>query len=236
MNIFERTYARQEYLTPGAAETVAIIAAATEHGARLLDVAAGKGEAACVLAEDGRDVVALDAFDGFLRYAMDKANARGVAAGVAFVRGNGRRLPFGDGAFDAAYCIGAPSIVGLEDCVRELARVTRSGGSVVVSDITWRTRPDAALGPEWGWVATYRQIMSDEYAGILRDAGLVVDDVRVFGREAWDAYHAPMLAVAADERRRGDDAFASQVEAGAELEQRAADAFLDYAAFRCHRA
>jgi SAM-dependent methyltransferase len=233
MNTFERMYARQEYLTPGAPETVAMIADATVPGMLALEVASGKGEAACRLAADGRRVIAVDAFDGFLRYTRTKATERGLAAGVALARGNGRALPFVDGAFAAAYCIGAPSIVGLRDCIGELARITHTGGAVVVSDITWRVKPDAPLGPEWGWVAEFGQITLNEYGRILRDAALVVDEVRVFGEDAWDAYHAPMLAVAAEERERGDAAFAAQIEDGVELERRAAAVFLDYTAFRC---
>jgi SAM-dependent methyltransferase len=235
MNIYERTYARQEYMTPGAPETADIVTDATRPGARVLDVASGKGEAACVLAERSRTVVACDAYDGYLRYTGAKAARRGVGDRVALVRGDGRRLPFGDGAFDTAYCIGAPSIVGLERCLSELARVTRAVGAVVVSDITWRARPNVPLGPEWGWVANFPQTSRDEYAAALRAAGLTVEDVRVFGRDAWDAYHAPMLDAARDERAAGDGAFAAQVEAGVALERRAADAYLDYVAFRCRK-
>jgi ubiquinone/menaquinone biosynthesis C-methylase UbiE len=233
MNVFERMYARQEYLTPGAPETVAMVAAATAPGALVLEVASGKGEAACALAADGRRVVALDPYDGFLRYTRAKAVERGLTAAAGLVRGDGRALPFRDGAFDAACCIGAPSIVGLRDCIRELARVTRGGGAVIVSDITWRVKPDAALGPEWGWVAEFGQTTRDEYARILRGAALVLDEVLTFGSDAWDAYHAPMLAVAAGEREGGDAALAVQIEDGVALEQRAAAAFLDYTAFRC---
>jgi hypothetical protein len=45
---YARIYARQEYLTPGAAETVEIIAETVKptEGSILLDVACGKGEAA----------------------------------------------------------------------------------------------------------------------------------------------------------------------------------------------
>ena len=45
---YQRIYARQEYLTPGAPATVEIIAETVQPGERtwLLDLAAGKGEAA----------------------------------------------------------------------------------------------------------------------------------------------------------------------------------------------
>ena len=71
-----RTYARQEYLTPGAAETVELIAEAVrpDADALLLEVAAGKAEAACTLA--GRfacRVLAVEIYDPFVHYAAAKA-------------------------------------------------------------------------------------------------------------------------------------------------------------------
>lgn len=50
-------------------------------------------------------------------------------------------------------------------------------------------------------------------------------------RAAWDAYHQPMRAVAADERARGEAAFAGEVERGIEVERRGVETFLDYATF-----
>ena len=84
-----------------------------------------------------------------------------------------------------------------------------------------------------GWLAGYRQLSADDYTAILTDAGLVVDDVRIFGRDAWNTYHAPMLSVASEARAAGDPTFAEQLESGATLVRRAADAYIDYAAFRC---
>src|SRR3972149_2849423 len=126
-----RTYAKQEYLTPAAAETVELIAEAVrpDADALLLEVAAGKAEAACTLA--GRF-----ACPGPARALVPAPAARAPP------------LPLRGAACDAAYCIGAPSIVGLEPCLTEMARAVRPGGHVVVSDIVLRRKPGAGLGPE----------------------------------------------------------------------------------------
>ncbi|HEU4759773.1 MAG TPA: class I SAM-dependent methyltransferase [Dehalococcoidia bacterium] len=231
---FLRTYAKQEYLTPGAAATVDLIAEAVQPGEStlLLDVACGKLEAACHLASHfACRVLALDLYDPLIHYAAAKAWFYNLRDLVTILRADGRRLPLRDAAFDAAYCIGAPSIVGLDPCLRELARAVKPGGAVVVSDIVWRAKPDTPLGAEWRWVAAMRPISADEYAAAIEAAGLRVERTVVFPRSVWDDYWRPMLEVAAEARAAGDAAFADDVEGGVELERRGVDAFLDYAAF-----
>jgi SAM-dependent methyltransferase len=236
---FSRIYARQEYLTPGAAETVELLveAARPAPSSRLLEVASGKAEAGCALAARfGCRVLGVDRHEPFLRHGAAKVRARGLSDLVALVRADGRRLPVADAAFDAASCIGAPSIVGLEDCLRELRRAVRPGGVVAVSDVVWREKPDGPLGPEWRWVAGLEpRIDAGEYAAVIAACGLAVERVHTHPRSAWDAYHAPMADAAAAERAAGDAAFADAVEEDIALERRALDAFWEYATFIARR-
>jgi SAM-dependent methyltransferase len=231
---YERIYRRQEYLTPGARETAAILVErAVALGAKVVvDVASGKGEAACAVAQAaGCRVVMVDAFLPFMRHAASKVRARGLGGRVHAVYAEGGRIPAPDNAFDAGYCIGAPSLVGLQRCARSLARVVRPGGAVVVSDITWRRKP--GLGPEWLWIAEFQQLTREEYARELEAPGMSVDRVFPHPRSAWDDYFAPMRAVAQEARAAGDAAFADECERGIEIESRAADEFLDYTTFAC---
>lgn len=232
---FSRVYARQEYLTPGEPETLAFIvdAVRTSGASLVLEVACGKGEAACVLAASaGCRVVAVDRHIPFLALAAEKIAHRGLADKVGLLRADGQHLPAAPAIFAAAYCIGAPSIVGLEPCLRELHRVVRSGGAVIVSDVVWRQQPDGPLGPEWDWIARETERPSAaEYQAMIEACGLDVQGVHIHGRDAWETYFAPMRLVAADERARGEAAFADEVERDVALEGRAADTFLDYATF-----
>jgi len=234
-----RVYAQQGYLTPGAPETVAMIATAARLSptSRVLDVASGKGEAACTLAAvHGCRVVAIDRHTPFLEHAAAMIRSRHLAGVVTLVRADGRRLPVRPRAFDAAYCIGAPSIVGIEPCLDGLAAAVRVGGIVAVSDIVWRHQPGVALGPEWDWVARMSPRLSlDEYGALVAARGLRVETAHIHPRAAWDAYHAPMREVAAEARATGDGAFAGAVMRGIELERRAADQFLDYATIIARR-
>jgi ubiquinone/menaquinone biosynthesis C-methylase UbiE len=234
---YARIYAKQEYLTPGSAETVEFVAEMVDpkEDAILLDVAAGKGEAACILADRfGCRVVAVDLYDPFIQYAASKARRRKLHDLVTVVRGDGSRLPVGDATCDAAYCIGAASIVGVESCLAELARAVRPGGGVIVSDVVWREKPRGALGPEWRWVAEFEpRLARDEYADAIEAASLQVETVHMHDRSAWEEYWRPMLRVAQEARTSPpvDVAFADEVESDVDLERRGVAAFWDYATF-----
>jgi len=233
---YARVYARQEYLTPGAAETVDIIAETVQPTERslLLDVACGKGEAAATLA--GRfacRIAAVELYDPFIHHSAAKAWFFNLRDLITVLRAEGRRLPAREGAFDAAYCIGAPSIVGLEDCLRELARVTKPGGYVVVSDIVWRTKPETLREDEWKWLARMEPASLDEYAGVIEASGLRVDRRHMHERGAWDDYWRPMLEVAEEAMtsQPADIGFADDIESAVALERRAVESYIDYATF-----
>jgi len=236
MTDFARIYAHSDYLTPGAAETVELIAETVQpaESTLLLDVACGKGEAAATLS--GRfacPIVAVDLFDPFIHVAAAKAWFFNLRDLVSVVRADGKRLPVRDAMFDAAYCIGAPSIVGLEPCLSEMSRAVKPGGHVIASDIIWRGKPDAPLGDEWKWIARMPQLSLDEYAAAIESAGLQVERTIVFPRSIWEKYWKPMLQVAQEAKtsQPADIFFADEVESGVALEHRAVDAWLNYAAF-----
>jgi SAM-dependent methyltransferase len=237
---YARIYAKQEYMTPGAPTTVEIITETVkpDENTLLLDLGAGKGEAAATLASHyACRIVAIEPYDAFVHIATAKFwfyNLRDLAS---VVRANGRRLPVRDDAVDASYCIGGPSIVGLDPALRELARVTRPGGCVIVSDIVWRAKPGEPLGADWKWLAGVDQISADEYATHIQAGGLGVERMHIHPRSDWEEYFAPMLQVAKDARsgEAVDPFFADEVEETVALERRAVEAYLDYATFVARR-
>jgi demethylmenaquinone methyltransferase / 2-methoxy-6-polyprenyl-1,4-benzoquinol methylase len=110
--------------------------AAVGPGSRALDVATGTGDLAVELARRGAAVTGLDFSEAMLDLARRKAPQ------IEFVRGNALELPFGDGEFDAVTVgFGARNFADLGRGLRELARVTRPGGRVVILEITTPQKP-----------------------------------------------------------------------------------------------
>jgi ubiquinone/menaquinone biosynthesis C-methylase UbiE len=240
---YARIYARQEYMTPGAARTVKIIAdrAQPDDSSWLLDMGAGKGEASATLASEfACRILAVEPHDAFIHISAAKFWHFNLRDLVTLVRADGKRVPVAGESMDAAYCIGAPSIVGLAEALGELARVTRPGGVVVCSDAIWRRKPDAPLGAQWGWMAEMKPMTIDDYTEALEAAGLSVEDVIKHPREDWEEYWRPMLEVAsaaksASAEGGADIFFADEVESDIALERRGVDEFLDYVTFVARR-
>jgi demethylmenaquinone methyltransferase / 2-methoxy-6-polyprenyl-1,4-benzoquinol methylase len=114
----------------------AVDLAAVGRGDRALDVATGTGDLAVALRRRRADVVGLDFSERMLELAREKA------PDVAFQQGNALELPYGDGEFDAVTVgFGARNFSDLSAGLREMARVTRPGGRVVVLEITSPQRP-----------------------------------------------------------------------------------------------
>jgi ubiquinone/menaquinone biosynthesis C-methylase UbiE len=107
-------------------------------GERLLDVAAGTGALTLHAAQAGIRVTAVDFAPGMLRVLRERLRERGLQAGVEEM--DGQALAFGDGAFDAGCSMfGLIFFPDLAAGVRELRRVVRPGGRVLVA--AWdRTR------------------------------------------------------------------------------------------------
>lgn len=112
-------------------------------GDRVLDVATGTGDLALELA--GRvgstgAVVGSDFSEEMLTLARAKAEKASVP--IVFEWANAMALPYADGEFAAATVgFGARNFSDLDAGLREMARVVRPGGRVVVLEITTPTRP-----------------------------------------------------------------------------------------------
>jgi ubiquinone/menaquinone biosynthesis C-methylase UbiE len=235
-----RIYARQEYLTPGAAHSVGLIAetCSLSPASRVLEVAFGKGEAACTLAERfGCRVFGVDVHPLAAGYSTAKVRERGLSRLVAFAKGDGKRLPVRSGTFQVSSCIGGPSIVGLESCLQELVRVTKPGGWIAVSDIVWRKKPEAPLGPELQWVADAQPCLAaHEYERLIEENGANVKLTHIYDRSAWEEYYRPMREVIRQTRRDGAGdsealSWADESEQEIVVEEQLTEQFLDYAFF-----
>jgi ubiquinone/menaquinone biosynthesis C-methylase UbiE/uncharacterized protein YbaR (Trm112 family) len=100
-------------------------------GLRLLDVAIGDGVYLDWLPADWQ-VVGIDISTAQLQACQRRARAK---AGLPLVLGEAEELPFHDRQFDAVLSIGGFNYFNdPEGALREMARVCRPGGSIVVAD------------------------------------------------------------------------------------------------------
>jgi demethylmenaquinone methyltransferase / 2-methoxy-6-polyprenyl-1,4-benzoquinol methylase len=103
-------------------------------GERLLDLAAGTGTSTEPFADAGVLAVPCDFSLGMLRV------GRRRRPDLAFVAGDGTRLPFADGAFDAVtISFGLRNVGDVDAALGELRRVTRHGGRMVVCEFSHPT-------------------------------------------------------------------------------------------------
>jgi len=111
-------------------------AVAAQPGERVLDLAAGTATSAEPFAAAGALTVASDFSLGMLRVGRRRRPDLPMAAGDA------TRLPFADAVFDAVtISFGLRNVVDHPSALREMLRVTRPGGRLVVCEFshpTWR--------------------------------------------------------------------------------------------------
>ncbi|OLE28736.1 MAG: bifunctional demethylmenaquinone methyltransferase/2-methoxy-6-polyprenyl-1,4-benzoquinol methylase [Actinobacteria bacterium 13_1_20CM_3_71_11] len=103
-------------------------------GDRVLDLAAGTGVSTEELAYSGADTVGVDISLGMLRA------GRASRPTIRLLAGDALALPFRDGAFDAVtISFGLRNVRDTGAALRELARVTRPGGQLVVCEFSHPT-------------------------------------------------------------------------------------------------
>jgi SAM-dependent methyltransferase len=124
---YERT---AEQLEPVA--DVALDAAGVQSGDHVLDVACGTGNALLAAAARAATVSGVDLAPRLVEVACGRAAAAGVKADLRV--GDATALPFDDDAFDAAISVfGVIFAAPARDAARELLRVVRPGGRIVVT-------------------------------------------------------------------------------------------------------
>ncbi|WP_304047182.1 demethylmenaquinone methyltransferase [Jatrophihabitans endophyticus] len=102
-----------------------------EPGCVVLDLAAGTGVSTAELRRGGADAVACDFSLGMLRA------GRRARPDVTFVAGDATHLPFADASVDAAtISFGLRNVVDVPAALRELARVVRPGGRLVICEFS----------------------------------------------------------------------------------------------------
>ena len=193
-------------------------------GMRVLDVAAGTGNASLPAAQAGANVTASDLTPELLEAGRRRADAAGLT--LAWVEADAEQLPFEDESFDVVISsIGAMFAPHHQQTANELARVCRPGGTIGL--LSWTPEgmigallrtigpfapapaPGAQPPPLWGSEAHLTELF-----GAAVDFGAPTRDVlevtaferpRDFG-EHFKARYGPTIAAQANARRNGREA------------------------------
>jgi len=119
-------------------------------GERVLDVAAGNGNASLAAARRGAEVTASDYVPALLEGTRARAAAEGLTNTTR--EADAEQLPFADASFDAVLSVfGVMFTPNQERAAAELARVCRPGGRIGVANWT----PDGFIGQMFKIVGRY---------------------------------------------------------------------------------
>ena len=154
------------------------------HGARILEVGVGTGKNLPYHPEGSRSV-AVDLSPRMLRHAARKADRLGRH--VDLVLADAQRLPFRDGAFDAAaatfvFCSVPDPVLGL----REVRRVVRRDGGLHLLEHVRSRNPIAGRLMDWTnplWVRVSGANINRDTVDNVQRAGFELESVksRMFG-------------------------------------------------------
>lgn len=200
-----------------------VSAAGIGPGSRVLDVAAGTGNAAIAAAATGATVIASDLVPDLLERGRRLAAERGIA--LDWREANAEALPFHDGEFDAVLsCIGVMFAPHHQRAADELVRVCRPGGTIGVLSWTpegfigqlfatmkpFAAPPPAGVSPPplWGSAEHVRNLLGDRATEVVTERRTLNVDRFADGaqfRDYFKANYGPTIAayrgIAADPER-----------------------------------
>ncbi len=199
---------------------VLVAASGVRAGDRVLDVAAGSGNAAVPAALSGARVTASDLTPELFAAGREFADRHGVA--VEWQEADAEALPYDDGAFDVVLsCVGVMFAPHHRRAADELVRVCRPGGTIGL--LSWTPQgfvgqlfaamkpyappppPGAQPPPLWGDEDHVRALLGDRVTDVVtRRQSLTADlwPTPEAWRDYWKTVYGPTIAVY---RSIGDD-------------------------------
>ncbi|HZO60882.1 MAG TPA: class I SAM-dependent methyltransferase [Solirubrobacterales bacterium] len=199
-------------------------AAGIGPGMRVLDVAAGTGNASIPAAKTGAEVTASDLTPELLEAGRGRAAAEGVT--LEWAEADAEHLPFEDESFDVVMSsIGAMFAPRHQDVADELVRVCRPGGTIGLLSWTpegmigalFRTMgpfappppPGASPPPLWGSEDHVRELFGDrvDFRTMEREMLEITafEKPRDYGEHFKEKY-GPTIAAQANARKNGQEA------------------------------
>lgn len=106
--------------------------------ATILDVATGTGDLAIAAVSTGpKNIIGVDISEGMLEVGRKKITEHGLQDRIVLQYGDSEHLPFETGSFDVVMCAyGVRNFENLEAGLKEMHRVIRPGGKVVILEFS----------------------------------------------------------------------------------------------------
>lgn len=181
-------------------------------GDRVLDVAAGAGNAAIPAAVAGASVTAADLTPEL--FAAGRSRAAGCGVELEWVEADAEAMPFADSAFDIVMsCVGVMFAPRHQAAADELVRVCRPGGTIGL--INWTPTgfigrllatmkpyappppPGASPGPLWGDEGHVTELLGDRVTEVIMRRQTVTFDhctEPLEFREYWKRNYGPTIS------------------------------------------
>jgi len=116
-----------------------------ERAQEILDLACGTGDFSLAIARKAHPqtrVTGVDLSEGMLAVMREKVRAAGLEARISAEKGDADALPFADGSFDrVTVAFGVRNFEHRETALREIRRVLRPGGRLVILELSLPSNP-----------------------------------------------------------------------------------------------
>lgn len=148
-------------------------------GARALDVCCGTGDIARRLAKAGAEAVGLDFSERMLEVARAKArHPKSEGRNPRFICGDAQQLPFGNEEFDVVTVgYGLRNLASWETGLREMARVAKPGGRLLILDFGKPANP-LWRGLYFGYLRLAVPVLGRLFAGSADAYGYILESLR----------------------------------------------------------
>jgi ubiquinone/menaquinone biosynthesis C-methylase UbiE len=188
-----------DYLAPGGRSftlTSGTLARLNKRS-RVLEIASGRGAAACALAERfGCHVEGFDIDPNTVEIANAKAAERGLSELISFEVKDGRNMDFGSGYYDLILAEGgALTYIGREEGVEYCASLLKDGRTLAILDLMYLSQDVPDLVRKTYEEGVFSYLTEIEYRQLLEKHGFEIAHLSLAPQSAWDRYYMSMRRV-----------------------------------------
>jgi SAM-dependent methyltransferase len=171
---------------------------------RVLEIASGRGEAACTLAgEFGCHVEAFDMDPVMIEHSLNKAVERELVDLTEFYVKDGRDMDFGTGKYDFVLAEGgALTYIGREEGVAHCASILKEGRCLALTDLIY-LRDDVPQPVRDAYEeGVFSYLTEINYRKLLEAYGFEILFAAMLPQSTWDRYYAQMRRQVIDPKNK----------------------------------